>query len=47
MTRSAEDQAAWEAACNRYIEQVNKAAENGMKGWEHANCDHAYGYCAG
>ena len=36
----------WEAACAAYIEAQNKAAANGGKGWEHANCDHAYGYCA-
>ena len=28
------------------IEAQNKAAANGWKGWEHANCDHGSGYCA-
>ena len=36
----------WDAATKKYAEALQKAADNGWKGWQHANCDHAYGYCA-
>lgn len=36
----------WDAATKKYAEALQKAADNGWKGWEHANCDHGYGYCA-
>jgi len=35
----------WEEACAEYVAALDKAAETGYKGWEHASCDHAYGYC--
>ena len=34
--------AEWNALCAAYA--TAQAASNG-KGWKHANCDHAYGYC--
>ena len=36
----------WNAYAEAYIEAQKKAAANGWKGWEHANCDHGSGYCA-
>ena len=35
----------WEAATKAYVEAQKKAEANDWKGWEHAYCDHAYGYC--
>ena len=43
MKRSAEDQAAWDAACERYIESLKGKTDEELA---HCNCDHAYGYCA-
>lgn len=37
--------ATWQAYTDQYVESLRKAAANGYKGWEHANCDHAYDYC--
>lgn len=35
----------WKAYEAAYIEALKEAEKNGMKGWEHANCDHGNGYC--
>ena len=31
----------------KYAEAYEKAMKENPQGWTHANCDHAYGYCAG
>jgi hypothetical protein len=36
----------WEESSAQYAASMKAAAANGMKGWEHASCDHAEGYCA-
>lgn len=35
----------WAEARRRYAAALHAAAANGMRGWEHHGCDHAYGYC--
>ena len=35
----------WNADMKAYAEAQSAAISAGSKGWEHANCDHAYGYC--
>lgn len=36
----------WDHYVAEYVAALKEAEANGMKGWEHANCDHANGYCA-
>ena len=38
---------ALEEGNKKYAEAYEKAMKENPQGWTHANCDHAYGYCAG